>query len=147
MTREATVSLQDIAESAAAVAEYTENMDGDTFLADRKTQDAVARRLMIIGEALTRLSRDRPEVADRIPDLPQAIGLRNYLAHQYDDIDPTTVWDTVVQDLPALRRTVESLICELDSATTPSAETEERKDDDRQPCEPAPFDRTGGTAE
>ncbi len=102
---------------------------------------------MIIGEAPTRLSRDLPEVADRIPDLPQAIGLRNYLAHQYDDIDPTTVWDTLVQDLPVLRRTVESLICERDSATKPSAETEERKDDDRQPCEPAPFDRTGGTAD
>ncbi len=45
MTREATVSLQHIAESAATVAEYTENKDRDTFPADRRTQGAVAHRL------------------------------------------------------------------------------------------------------
>ena len=121
LRRDPLFALQDVEKSAEAVAEYTAGLDEAAFLADRMRQDAVGYRLLVIGEALSRLGRDSPELALRIPEREQAIGLRNYLAHEYDRIDHVTVWDTAVHDLPELRRTVESLISELDSASAPTS--------------------------
>ena len=76
---------------------------------------------------ITRLSRDAPETAARIPERGQAIGLRNYLAHEYDSIDLMTVWDTAVRDLPELRQTAGKLLSELESAAAAaSVEAEEK---------------------
>ncbi len=44
----------------------------------------------------------KPET--RHPDLPwkEMIGMRNFLIHDYDDIDIHIVWSTVTKDLPDL---------------------------------------------
>jgi hypothetical protein len=42
--------LDDILEAITQIREYTSTMDYDPFSRDRKTQDAVARNLEIIGE-------------------------------------------------------------------------------------------------
>ena len=126
LRRDPLFALQDVEKSAEAVAEYTAGLDEAAFLADRMRQDAVGYRLLVVGEALSRLGRDSPELALRIPEREQAIGLRNYLAHEYDRIDHVTVWDTAVHDLPELRRTVESLISELDSASAPTSAASDR---------------------
>ena len=126
MSRNPSALLWDIDESAEAIAEYTAGLDEEAFLADRMRQDAVGYRLLVVGEALSRLGRDAPELAARIPERGQAIGLRNYLAHEYDRIDHVMVWDTAVHHLPELQRTVEALLAELDSAPPPpSADREE----------------------
>ena len=44
--------LQHILDSIQAIEEYTEGWPEEAFLADRRTQDAVVRRLEIIGEAV-----------------------------------------------------------------------------------------------
>jgi len=43
------------------------------------------------------------------PELPldKMRGLGNRLRHEYDALDRTYVWDTVVHELPALRRACE----------------------------------------
>ena len=140
MPRDPLALLWDLEESAEAIAEYTAGLDEAAFLADRMRQDAVGYRLLVVGEALSRLGRDSPELAARIPERGQAIGLRNYLAHEYDRIDHVTVWDTAVHHLPELRRTVESLVSELNSAPASTSADPEGKKDDWRP--PAPFDKT-----
>ena len=49
-------SLLDIASSAQKVLQYKGNMDKIAFLADDKTQSAIVFQLLIIGEAVKRLS-------------------------------------------------------------------------------------------
>ena len=55
----------------------------------------------IVGEAAGRLSQRL--VAQR-PDLPlaKARAMRNFIAHDYDDIDHKLVWDTIAASVPDL---------------------------------------------
>ena len=69
-------------------------------------RSGVERQLMIVGEALGRLrTLDRP-AADRIADLPRAVGLRNVLAHAYADVDDAVIWGLLSGPL---RRMVEDM--------------------------------------
>jgi uncharacterized protein with HEPN domain len=97
--------VRDAAERTVAMcdvlAELT-RMDVEAFVADIRTQWAVEMGLIRIGEAVNRMPED---VLTRFPDQPwrQIIAMRNFAAHQYDDLDPHRVWRTVTRDVPALR--------------------------------------------
>jgi uncharacterized protein with HEPN domain len=70
-------------------------------LSDVRTQDAVVRRLEIIGEAARRLSE---KGRDSLPELPwhAMVSMRNMMIHEYDGVDYALVWETVKNDLPPL---------------------------------------------
>ncbi len=74
----------------------------ELFLADRKTQQAIVRNLMVIGETANRIHEDDPEFAAARPALPWTAmrAMRNRIAHGYFDIDMGIVRDTVQRDLP-----------------------------------------------
>lgn len=79
------------------------------FDSDRMRQDAIVRNLEIIGEAVSRVPDEiralAPEFSWREP-----VGMRNWLIHGYDVVDPEIVWTTVTGDLPGLRSTVVRLL-------------------------------------
>ena len=77
---------------------------------------AVEREFEIVGEALTKLRRDDPETARRIPGLKEAIGLRNVLIHRYAEIVDERIYDTAISDLPSLIETITTLMREDDLA-------------------------------
>ncbi|QBF46269.1 HepT-like ribonuclease domain-containing protein [Janibacter limosus] len=76
--------------------------DFDIFAADQRTQWAVEMGLIRIGEGINRIPAD---VLLRFPDQPwrKMVAMRNFAAHQYDDLDPRRVWTTLTRDVPALR--------------------------------------------
>ena len=92
---ERTVAMCDV------LAELT-RMEVEVFVADIRTQWAVEMGLIRIGEAVNRIPED---VLTRFPDQPwrQIVAMRNFAAHQYDDLDPHRVWRTATRDVPALR--------------------------------------------
>ena len=51
-------TLLDMAAAARLVLEFTEGMDEADFLDDIKTQSSVLHQLMVLGEAVKRLSDD-----------------------------------------------------------------------------------------
>lgn len=65
--------------------------------------DAVERCTAIITEAVIRLGPDRmKQVAPEVPfHAVKALG--NQLRHAYKRIDPSLIWKTVSEDVPALR--------------------------------------------
>ena len=79
-----------------------EGMTEAAFLADRRTQRATERCFEIVGDALTRLARDFPSLADRIPEHRRVIDFRNLLAHGYDMVDPRLVFVLARTRLPGL---------------------------------------------
>lgn len=105
--------LWDVRRAADRIATYIAPHDFEKYQADSMLRDAVERQLEIIGEALNRLSRESPDLAERIPDLRKAVAMRNVLIHAYRDVDNAEVWRTVQSDLPILRATVAALLSEL----------------------------------
>lgn len=73
----------------------------EVFAGDVPTQWAVEMGLIRIGEAINRIP---DEVLSRFPDQPwrEMVAMRNFAAHQYDDLDPKRVWRTLTIDVPAL---------------------------------------------
>jgi len=74
--------LVDIQTAIAKVNRYMHDMDFDAFLANELVQDAVLRNIAIIGEAVSKLSK---ELTEKYPDVPwvNISGMRNRLVHEY----------------------------------------------------------------
>lgn len=94
-------TLADIARAARLVVVFAEGMAEDDFLRDLKTQSAVLHQLMIIGEAVKRLSQPFRDVHPAIP-WSLIAGMRDRLIHGYDVVDLAQVWNTVSRDIPEL---------------------------------------------
>ncbi len=93
--------LKDILDSARIACQHVKNLKQQDFPANIQCQDAVIRRLEIIGEASRRISE---ETRTAYPTLPwsEMIGMRNIVIHEYDEIDLNIIWDTIFTDLPSL---------------------------------------------
>ena len=96
-------TLLDIIKAAQLVRVFVQEMTKDDFVQDVKTQSAVQHQLMVMGEAVKRLS---PEFRNQHPAIPWSLiaGMRNHLIHGYDTVDLDEVWNTAARDIPALVR-------------------------------------------
>lgn len=101
--------LVDILQAARLAIAYVSGVSEDTFLRDTQLQDAVVRRIEIIGEAARRISASARR---EMPELPwtEMVGMRNLMIHEYDDVDFRIVWETIQRDLPAVIAALEPLI-------------------------------------
>ena len=101
MKKDPLVYIDDIRDSIEAVKRYTAGLTKEDFLNSTEKQDAVYRRLEVIGEAANRLPE---EFRSRYPRIPwnKIIGMRNVLIHEYDSIDLDRVWETIQKDIPEL---------------------------------------------
>ena len=100
--------VQDILDAAGLAMSYVNGRSLESFRTDTLCQDAVIRRMEIIGEAARRVS---DATRSGHPEIPWAMmtAMRNLLIHDYDDVDMDIVWDTVHQDLPDLVRQLTDL--------------------------------------
>ena len=78
-------------------------------MSERMRQDAVIRKLEIIGEAVKQLSE---ETQQRRPEIPwkQIAGMRDRLTHAYFSIDLGLVWAVIERDLHPLATAVRVLL-------------------------------------
>ena len=107
------VLLSDIDQAGADIERFIGGMDHGAYAGDARTQAAVERKFEIIGEALNRLQKIRPDLAERIPRHRRIIDFRNVLIHGYANVMPERVWDNAENHLPELRRIVQALLVEL----------------------------------
>jgi uncharacterized protein with HEPN domain len=86
----------------------------DAFMADTMRQDALVRKLEVIGEAVKNLSTATKE---RQPDIPwrRIAGMRDRLTHDYFGVDLALVWISVEKDLPTLKAAVARPLIDLDA--------------------------------
>jgi uncharacterized protein with HEPN domain len=109
MSPEERLRLSHIAQAAVLIADYVNGVSKEAFLSDMLRQDAVIRRIQIIGEAVRHLSH---ELLTDMPEFPakEARGMRNVLVHDYDGVNLERLWDTATQDIPLLRKAVEKYL-------------------------------------
>ena len=102
--------LTDIVENAARIANYVKDLSLEQFKSDWTPRDASERCLERVIEACVRLGPER--LALLVPDqsLKKIRGLGNILRHAYDRIDDQVIWDTLTQDIPALRAACERML-------------------------------------
>lgn len=79
-------SLLDMLQSAQIVMSYIDGRSLNDLATDLQFQDAVIRRLLIIGEASRRVSEKTRQTLPAIP-WSAVNGMRNRLVHEYDEID------------------------------------------------------------
>lgn len=107
--RDPTVLLRHMLDFAREAAAFAEGKTREDIKNDRLLNLALVRLIELIGEAANRVPR---EVRDTVPCIPwaQIVGMRNRLIHGYDFVDYDILWQTLVEDLPALIRALEETI-------------------------------------
>ena len=95
MSRDNEIIL-DIVQARNLILNFTTGMTKSNFLDDPKTQSSVLYQIIIIGEAVNRLSET---FKNAHPDIPHAKikGMRNRITHEYKDVDLKIVWDAVTK--------------------------------------------------
>lgn len=96
--------LEHIESAARRALEFLGTQSRDEFLADIKTQHAVAMSFAVMGEAATRIAATYPDFVARTPEISwrHMRGMRHHLVHGYFRIDQQVVWATVHNELPLL---------------------------------------------
>ena len=84
--------------------------DGNAVL-----QDAIAYRLVIIGEASASLLRKYPEFCRLHPEIPwaSARAMRNFVVHEYMNLCLDRVWETAATSIPQLATLLAALLDSL----------------------------------
>src|SRR5690606_17008963 len=80
--------------------DYDYGKFSSSFMAIR----AVERDLMIIGEAMNKMTKLEQNI--HISSTKHIIGLRNMIVHAYDSIDPTILWTILIKDIPRLKQEI-----------------------------------------
>lgn len=103
--------LRDILEAARLIISYVADTTEAEFCGDTQKQDAVIRRIEIIGEAAAHLTEGTREA---IPALPfrKMRGMRNIVAHDYANVDLKIVWEVAITQVPQIDATLEQFFAE-----------------------------------
>jgi len=112
MNRDIRLYIHDILESIQAIEEYVQPTTEEDFYGNRQVQDAVLRRLEIIGEAVKKLDEN---FRNRYPEIPwkKVAGLRDVLIHEYFGVSLKRVWRVIKIDLVDLKLQISRIWEEL----------------------------------
>ena len=109
MTRDIRFYLDDIVESIEKIEDYTRNLTEEQFSRNTEVQDAVLRRLAIIGEAVKHLPGSLKDHHKQIP-WKEITGARDIFVHEYFGVRMERIWKTIKEDLPELKMVAREMI-------------------------------------
>ncbi len=114
MKKDYTIFIYHILESIELIEEYSRGLSQLQFQKSHATQDAIIRRLEIIGEAVKNLPNSFREKHSNIP-WKQMAGMRDILIHEYFDVDLSLAWQVVKKELPALKKKLTKIVSAANS--------------------------------
>ena len=94
-------TIADILIACGRIRRFLAGVERRTFHAAEEKHWAIASQLLVIGEAVTRLSTEYRAKHPAIPWQRMA-GMRNKLIHEYDRINWELVWRTAMNEIPVL---------------------------------------------
>ena len=112
MKKDNLIFILHIRDSINKILQYTYNISHDEFNANTMIQDAVVRQIEIIGEASKNISEELRNKFENIP-WKRMIGMRNKVIHEYFGVRLNIVWDTLNDEFPSLKISIDKMISEL----------------------------------
>jgi uncharacterized protein with HEPN domain len=103
------IFLRHILESINEIDRNIKGMSEIKFSKSTTIQDAVMRRLEIIGEAVRNIPDSFRNKHKKTP-WKKIAGLRDVLIHEYFGVDIKLVWEIVNKDIPKLKKQIVSLL-------------------------------------
>jgi uncharacterized protein with HEPN domain len=99
--RDPKITIQEIILSCENAIQFIDGMTFELFFKDIKTLSAVQHQILILGEAVKRLSDD---IKEKHPNIPwkNIAGTRDILIHCYEEADFEIIWNIVSVQLPKL---------------------------------------------
>lgn len=104
-------SLWDMVQAIRLIQEFVSPLSYEDYLQSRRDQMAVERGLEILGEAARRVSEPFQQAHPEI-DWRNIVGLRNVIAHRYEQVQQDRIWAIVTVDLSQLLNQLELLLPE-----------------------------------
>lgn len=110
--RDEILFLEEIYESIDLIGRYVSGLTEKEFEENIEKQDAVLRRIEIIGEAVKNLSNT---TRAQYPDIPwkEMAGMRDVVIHQYFGVTIGMIWRVATSDLILLKEKMSAIIDEL----------------------------------
>ena len=100
--------LRDILEAARLIGSYVKDTTVVDFNANKEKQDAVIRRIEIIGEAAAHLTDATRRAVPEL-DFRKMRGMRNIVAHDYANVDLHIVWEVATVYMPEICAALEKI--------------------------------------
>ena len=103
--------LEHILAAINRVVRYTKDKTYEDLLTDDMMYYAVVKNIEMMGEAANMLTA---EFQAAHPETPWKMvkGMRNYIVHEYFQIDNQVVWDVVTNELPTLHQQITQYLSE-----------------------------------
>ncbi len=115
MKKDVFTFLEHILECIQLIEEYTRDKTEEDFFGSVQLQDAVIRRVEIIGEAVKNIPR---KIKEGYPEVPwkEIAGMRDIIVHEYFGIDLELTWEVVRKDVPDLKKKILTIKKNLESS-------------------------------
>ena len=109
MENEINVWLTDIKQAIQEINQFLpERKDFFEFEKDLKTKRAIERNIEIIGEAVSRILKARPDL--QITNARKIVDTRNRISHGYDTVSNDIIWTIVIRDISKLEVEIDQLL-------------------------------------
>lgn len=108
--------LEQIVESIELVISRCENInDANEFLLSPDNMmrfDSCVMRLQAIGEQIGKILKEDNCPFEKYPEIPwvAAYDMRNFISHEYANIDEAIVFDVIKEDLPRMQEAVKKIL-------------------------------------
>jgi uncharacterized protein with HEPN domain len=101
-------AILDLIKACNLIIKFCANLDEISFLDDEKTQSSVLYQIVIIGEAVNRLT---PDFIGNYRQIPfNAIrGMRNRVVYDYKEVDVKILWEVTQSNIPKLLAQIEAI--------------------------------------
>lgn len=111
--------LEQIAESIELILARCENINAaNEFLLSPENMmkfDSCVMRLQAIGEQIGKILKEENCPFEKYPEIPwvAAYDMRNFISHEYANIDEVIVFDVIKEDLPQMQKAVQKMLHEF----------------------------------
>lgn len=108
-SRDELIFLEDISDCIGKIEQYVTGLTEREFEESTEKQDAVIRRIEIIGEAVKNIS---DETKNKYPNIEwrDIAGMRDVVIHQYFGVTIGMVWKVATSDILKLRKKIQEVI-------------------------------------